>query len=70
MSLPALEERGRTAAIRDGLMAFCCNAGLAVVAQMMDEELTEKEGAHRRAVSLPQGLHHRSHLSGDTSAVG
>ena len=31
-------------AIKDGLMAFCCSAGLAVVSQIMEEELTEKIG--------------------------
>ncbi|MGO9333653.1 MAG: transposase [Acidimicrobiales bacterium] len=31
-------------AIKDGLMAFCCSAGLAVVSQIMEEELTEKVG--------------------------
>ncbi|MGH8301130.1 MAG: IS256 family transposase [Steroidobacteraceae bacterium] len=33
------------AAIKDGLMAFCCSAGLAVVAQIMEEEMTDKVGA-------------------------
>lgn len=36
------------AAIRDGLMAFCCNAGLAVVAQMMQDELTDEIGPKGR----------------------
>jgi putative transposase len=36
------------AAIKDGLMAFCCSAGLAVVAQLMDAELTEKVGPKGR----------------------
>ena len=31
-------------AIRDGLMALCCSAGLAVVAQLMEAELTDKVG--------------------------
>ena len=37
-----------TASIRDGLMAFCCNAGLLVVTQMMEEELVEKIGPRGR----------------------
>ena len=36
------------AAIKDGLMAFCCSAGLAVVAQLMEAELTEKIGPRGR----------------------
>lgn len=35
-------------AIKDGLMAFCCSAGLAVVSQIMEEELTEKAGPKGR----------------------
>lgn len=35
-------------AIKDGLMAFCCTAGLAVVAQLMEAELTDKVGAKGR----------------------
>ena len=35
-------------AIKDGLMAFCCSAGLAVVSEIMDEELTEKVGPKGR----------------------
>jgi putative transposase len=34
--------------IRDGLMAFCCNAGLLVVAEMMEGELTERIGPRGR----------------------
>lgn len=37
-----------TAAIRDGLMAFCCSAGLLVVREMMEAELTEKVGPKGR----------------------
>lgn len=37
-----------TASIKDGLMAFCCSAGLAVVAQIMEEELTQKVGPKGR----------------------
>jgi putative transposase len=37
-----------TVAIKDGLMAFCCSAGLAVVAQLMEAELTEKIGPKGR----------------------
>ena len=33
-----------SSSIRDGLMAFCCNTGLVVVAEMMEAELTEKIG--------------------------
>ncbi|HSH58704.1 MAG TPA: IS256 family transposase, partial [Acidimicrobiales bacterium] len=36
-------------AIREGLMAFCCSAGLLAVSQIMDEELTAKVG--------PKGKH-------------
>jgi putative transposase len=36
------------AAIKDGLMAFCCSAGLAIVAQLMETELTEKVGPKGR----------------------
>jgi putative transposase len=35
-------------AIKDGLMAFCCSAGLAVVSQIMEEELTDKVGPKGR----------------------
>jgi putative transposase len=35
-------------AIKDGLMAFCCSAGLAVVSQIMEQELTEKAGPKGR----------------------
>jgi putative transposase len=35
-------------AIKDGLMAFCCSAGLAVVAQLMEAELTDKVGPKGR----------------------
>ena len=35
-------------AIRDGLMALCCSAGLAVVAQLMEAELTDKVGPKGR----------------------
>ncbi len=35
-------------AIKDGLMAFCCSAGLAVVAQLMEAELTEVAGPKGR----------------------
>lgn len=38
-----------SSSIRDGLLAFCCNAGLMVVAEMMEAELTEligPKGAH------------------------
>ncbi|MGB7053457.1 MAG: transposase [Acidimicrobiales bacterium] len=31
-------------AIKDGLMAFCCSAGLAVVAELMEAEITETVG--------------------------
>jgi transposase-like protein len=37
--------------IKDGLMAFCCSAGLAVVSQIMAEEMVEKAG--------PKGRHDR-----------
>jgi len=37
-----------TAAIKDGLMAFCCSAGLAVVAQLMEAEMTDKVGPKGR----------------------
>jgi len=37
-----------TASIKDGLMAFCCSAGLAVVAQLMEEEMTAKVGPRGR----------------------
>jgi putative transposase len=37
-----------TEAIKDGLMAFCCSAGLAVVAQLMEAELTDKVGPKGR----------------------
>ncbi|MGH9046945.1 MAG: IS256 family transposase [Acidimicrobiales bacterium] len=36
------------AAIKDGLMAFCCSAGLAVVAQLMEAELTSVVGLKGR----------------------
>lgn len=36
------------ASIKDGLMAFCCSAGLAVVAQLMEEEMTAKVGPKGR----------------------
>jgi transposase-like protein len=36
------------ASIKDGLMAFCCSAGLAVVAQLMEEEMTDKVGPKGR----------------------
>jgi hypothetical protein len=35
-------------AIKDGLMAFCCSAGPAVVAQLMEAELTEVAGPKGR----------------------
>ena len=35
-------------AIQDGLMAFCCTAGLAVVSEMMAAEITEKAGPKGR----------------------
>lgn len=35
-------------AIKDGLMAFCCSAGLAVVAQLMEAELTSVVGLKGR----------------------
>jgi len=35
-------------AIKEGLMAFCCSAGLAVVSQLMEAELTEKVGPRGR----------------------
>ena len=35
-------------AIKDGLMAFCCSTGLAVVDQMMEEEMTERAGPKGR----------------------
>ena len=35
-------------AIKEGLMAFCCSAGLAVVSQLMEAELTEKVGPKGR----------------------
>jgi putative transposase len=34
--------------IKDGLLAFCCSAGLAVVSQIMEEELSEKVGPKGR----------------------
>jgi len=34
--------------IKDGLMAFCCSAGLAVISQIMEDELTEKAGPKGR----------------------
>ena len=34
--------------IKDGLMAFCCTAGLLVVDQLMEEELTERIGPRGR----------------------
>jgi putative transposase len=37
-----------TASIKDGLMAFCCSAGLAVVAQLMEEEMTATVGPKGR----------------------
>lgn len=37
-----------TEAIKDGLMALCCTAGLAVVAQLMEAELTQKVGPKGR----------------------
>jgi integrase len=37
-----------TASIKDGLMAFCCSAALAVVSQLMEEELTAKVGPKGR----------------------
>jgi len=36
------------ASIKDGLMALCCSAGLAVVAQLMEEEMTAKVGPKGR----------------------
>ncbi len=36
------------ASIGGGLMACCCSAGIAVVAQLMDEELTAKVGPKSR----------------------
>ncbi len=38
-------------AIKDGFMAFCCSAGLAVVSEIMAAEMTEKAG--------PKGRHDR-----------
>ncbi len=38
-------------AIKDGFMAFCCSAGLAVVGEIMAAEMTEKAG--------PKGCHDR-----------
>jgi putative transposase len=35
-------------AIKEGLMAFCCSAGLAIVAQIMEDELTDKVGPKGR----------------------
>ena len=35
-------------AIKDGLMAFCCSAGLAVVSEIMAAEMTEKAGPKGR----------------------
>ena len=35
-------------AIKDGLMAFCCSAGLAVVGQIMEAEMTAKAGVRGR----------------------
>lgn len=35
-------------AIKDGLMAFCCSAGLAIVAEIMEDELTDKLGPKGR----------------------
>jgi hypothetical protein len=40
-------------AIKDGLMAFCCSAGLAVVAQLIEAALTEKLGPKGR--HAPEG---------------
>jgi hypothetical protein len=34
--------------IKDGLMAFCCTAGLLVVDQLMEEELTDRIGPRGR----------------------
>jgi putative transposase len=36
------------ASIKDGLMACCCSAGLAVVARLMEEEMTAKVGPKGR----------------------
>jgi hypothetical protein len=67
------------AAIKDGLMAFCCSAGLAVVAQLMEAELTDKvgpKGRHdpeRRAVrngSAPGSVTLGSELKGTTGPLG
>jgi len=46
---PTMDLSELSSSIRDGLMAFCCNAGLLVVAEMMEAELTEligPKGAH------------------------
>jgi len=43
------------ASIKDGLMAFCCSAGLVVVAQLMEEEMTAKVG--------PKGRHDRERIA-------
>ncbi|MGH9098650.1 MAG: transposase [Acidimicrobiales bacterium] len=40
--------RDVAASIKDGLMAFCCSAGLAVVSQLMEEELTASVGPKGR----------------------
>jgi len=36
------------ASIKDGLMAFCCSAGLGVLAQLMEQEMTVKVGPKGR----------------------
>ena len=38
-------------AIRDGLMAFCCSAGLLAVRQVMDDEMTAKVGPRGDALA-------------------
>jgi hypothetical protein len=37
-----------SASIKDGLMALCCSAGLGVVTQLMEEEMTAKVGPKGR----------------------
>ena len=50
---PELPLAGLQVAIKDGLMAFSCPAGLAVIAEMMQEEVAGVVG--RKAGTTPPG---------------
>jgi transposase-like protein len=54
--------------VRDGLMAFCCTAGLLVVGQMMDEEMTERIGPKGR--HLPDRVGTRNGTAAGFAVLG